>query len=1369
MIDYHVDKHLKNYTLAIVLALFLCVFSSSSFSITMKVDQVTINPSISSGGASWTFVTFQQAFPSIPVVVALPTDSNSDPATLRIRNVSTTGFEVGVVEPEGEDGSTDPMQFDFFAAETGTYNFAGGVRVVVATQTTSSYQGKNLSGTSWDTLSFPSSAFSSTPAVVAQVQTINSQPSLEAGIIASPFLEVAMRNVSSGSLQLALERAETTNGTVANETIGYIAMESGDEVGIAGETIKALLTADNITGWGNGCQNSNYSSSFSAVPLVVGSQNRRDGGDGGWARRCAIGTTNVGFTIDEDRAGDTERNHTTERVGLLAISAAFHGTRNGNHMEAGNGSISAAGGFTTQWTTVTFPNPFVSTPHIFTLPTDQDSAPNAIRIRNVSINGFDIVSVRPSGESGEAPQTIVDYIAVEPGEHTLPNGDVLEVGSIDTTEVQTGVGGSTGWEVLNFSRVYGTAPAVLLQIQTTNNEPGLDPNSPSVPWLVTAARNLTSTRIDLALDRAEAVTGSIAQAETIAYFAMRHNANDQLVADDTSTIDYEMFRTADNIFGWGDGCYTSNFTDTYATPLVVAAQNRRDGANGGWVRRCDLQTTSVGLTIDEDRANDSERNHTSEAASVFVFSETFEATFGGLTHFSISHSGSGVSCEAENITITPHDLLHIPVATTVNIRVSATSVTPGWLPSDATWSLISGTPANFSIGPGAGEATYQFVSSESNIVVALANTSAADIDIDILETVSGAITDVDGGGAEDFPLSFSNQGFRFYADLDGDGNADDADSNGIPDPIPSPLTSGSASPQMVLRAVETNTNTGACQGRVTGSQSVSMAYECVNPTSCINNRDMTINGTAIEENNLSNVVDFDSVNLSFDGDGEAPFSLNYRDVGNIRLHANLSVPASGADPAVTLEGNSAVSTVVPASLAITTIESSSAIANPGTTTTGTGFVAAGEVFRVVVQVRNALGGLTPNFGNEIASEGLLLTSASLVMPVGGSNPPLVNANSFVSTGAAGEFENLTVNWLEVGTININASILDGDYLGAGNVTSPNSGNVGRFYPLQLRMISSVADNACSAGNFTYMSDQVFAYSPLDINYQIDAEYQSNQIVTNYDSALGYPVDSFSLVAENNNDGVNQASRGLIPSGTWVQGELVVAGVDNGGFSRLFSTTEQVDGPFSSLQFGIQRNPASVDSSNFIASQLSMNADTAGDCVAANNCNAVPLGSALNILFSRLYMRDAHGPESAPLAVPFEIQYWDGSQFVLSSNDSCSLLARSDINFSGSAISGDPISVVVGGGSTNASFAQDPTGNPEINIVNGSAGLNFSAPGIGNIGSFVIDTDMANYPWLRFDWNQNNDTADDTLQPSATINFGSYRGHDRVIYWREALQ
>lgn len=60
------------------------------------------------------------------------------------------------------------------------------------------------------------------------------------------------------------------------------------------------------------------------------------------------------------------------------------------------------------------------------------------------------------------------------------------------------------------------------------------------------------------------------------------------------------------------------------------------------------------------------------------------------------------------------------------------------------------------------------------------------------------------------------------------------------------------------------------------------------------------------------------------------------------------------------------------------------------------------------------------------------------------------------------------------------------------------------------------------------------------------------------------------------------------------------------------------------------------------------------------------------------------------------------------------------------------------------------------------------PGAGNTGNFKVDIDLTNYPWLLFDWNLDGDYSNDTALPSAQFSFGSYRGHDRIIYWREVL-
>lgn len=1329
--------------------------STPTHAIDIKVDRVTINTPTGSA-AGWQAVTFQQAFTQVPVVIATPTDSNADPSSVRIRNVTTTGFEAMLAEPQGSDGVTSAMTISYFAAEPGVYTFAGAVRMDVYLFATSTQQGKNIAGTGWNTVAFNAS-FSTAPAVVTQIQSANSTPALTVGDVSSPFLEVAVRNVSASTMEMAIERGETSTTPITTEVIGYVAMESGDQFSLGGATVQALLTSDSIRGWTNGCYTTNFSSAFSATPLAVAGQNTRDGGDGGWARQCSLSSSAIGLTIDEDTASDSERSHTTEEVGVLAASQAFHGTRNGRHVEAGSAVIPSSSN-PTQWTSVSFPNAFSETPHIFSLPTSDGAGVTALRVRNVSTTGFDIAAVAPTGSDAPPSQMDVDYVAIIPGDHTMPGGEVFEVGSIDTNLYQDGTGGSTGTVDINFNASFGGPPAVLLQIQSINNEPALDPNAVSEPWMVTAVTSLTSSRIRVALERAEATSGSISLSETIAYFAMADGANESLVATDNASVDYEAFITPDNILGYDNGCYNNAYSESYASPYAIATQASRDGANGGWLRRCDFSSTEIGLYVDEDQANDSERSHTTEEASVFVFSRAFEAEINEIDHYAIFLSGAAVTCEAETVTIAAHDVSELGVdAGARTITVTATSSTPGWVSTDASWALAAGYTGTFS-SSGA-QATYTFDTGESSVELLLSNSSEADIDIDVVDA-DPSITDIEGS-AEDPILSFSDTGLRFYNDADADG---DADGN---DPIEDTIVAGTASGQWILRAVQTNSGTGACEARATGALNVNLAYECIDPDTCVRNDDAEINNTAIAENDFGATLTYNSVSLTFDADGEAPISLEYFDVGEIQLHAQLSLAADASNPAITLEGTSGLTISRPADIVITSIEDASGTTNPGTTTAGTGFVASEEAFTIIAEARNSVGGLTPNFGNETIAEGISAEAVNLVMPSTGDLPPLSNANAFSVTGTAGEFSNTTVEFTEAGTIQLRVRLSDGDYMGTGvDVVGATSGNVGRFYAEELNLVSRSIANGCASG-FTYMSDIALTYTPIDLALTVEAHSARGNVLDNYDG--NYPTAALNYVSEDNDDGTNIASRWGLPSGTWADGIYDISGTDNAAFSRNdVGGLEQPDGPFTDVDLGVYV-AVSSDNEDFPSADFDMNATTAGDCSLAANCDAITLGS-IAAYFGRLALGNANGPATAPLDVLFEIQVWDAaSEFQTHTADSCSTISMADIQFDGSSLATDANrTVTVGGGTSTGSFDSFVAAG-DLSFTSGDAGLNFSAPGAGNNGSFYVDVDLSNTPWLQSDWNQNNDAADDTALPSGEITFGSYRGHDRVIYWREILQ
>ena len=284
------------------------------------------------------------------------------------------------------------------------------------------------------------------------------------------------------------------------------------------------------------------------------------------------------------------------------------------------------------WTTVTLQQNYTD-PVVFAMPTEapgySGSVPAALRVKNVTSTSFDIVQLAgtASADTNSTHAAMsVSYFVIEKGQHSL-NGVKIEAGSIDTSKQQhgSGVSGTKGWDSVNFTSLFSATPALLTMVQTINNQSGLDPDTVSSPWLVSAVKNLEAGSFDVALERAEVARGDITTDETIAYVAVDANVAGSI--RDTLTcqsIDYETMLTSDTIRGWDNGCYSFNYSNTYSgNPNVIGSQDERDGNNGGWLRQCSISATDIGLTIDEDIYKDSERSHNSNIAGLVIFAEDF--------------------------------------------------------------------------------------------------------------------------------------------------------------------------------------------------------------------------------------------------------------------------------------------------------------------------------------------------------------------------------------------------------------------------------------------------------------------------------------------------------------------------------------------------------------------------------------------------------------------------------------------------------------------------------------------------------------------------------------------------------------------------
>jgi len=698
--------------------------------------------------------------------------------------------------------------------------------------------------------------------------------------------------------------------------------------------------------------------------------------------------------------------------------------------------------------------------------------------------------------------------------------------------------------------------------------------------------------------------------------------------------------------------------------------------------------------------------------------------------YSLSHSATGVTCEAEPVVITALDGNGDPVAPEAGTEIilgTSPAADPGW----------------------EGGNSFVFSGNEVSVTKFLRQTSPVSLDLSVTD---GSVSGSSG------PIVFDDVGLRFYADRSGA-------------PVPNQVA-GVADPNPVLRTVRTDDETGACLARVADeTRPVGLGFECLNPGSCIAGQTLSLSGTAVSPNNAGDPPSYTQVNLAFDSQGYADIPLEYTDVGQVRLLGRMDLPEENEQPPITLTGTSNPFVAKPYTLEVVLVEDSDGDPNPGSVGTGSGFIVSGGIFPVVLEARNANGNATPNFGNEASAEGTRVELANLVYPSGGDLGNLSSANSFSPAGS-GQARNDFLTWDNVGTITLSPRLDDDDYLGADDlVTISPSGRIGRFFPNDYALASSSTTEACGA--FSYMGQPA-----IELNYTLNARNLLGATVSNYDNtSLNYlgtanPLylteDSDSGNGDDNNGNAMAFSERIqVADFEWSAGSLTVS--ESGAqFLRAVAMNGDTvpDGPWPDTQWGLQ-----VDDSldNRPLTNLDMNPTTSGDCTTDMSCTAAELGSPLDLRFGRLRLDDAFGPEVIDLPVPFFTEYWDGATYVRNADDSCTVISRSDIEYpDGDLVDDNNRTVTIGSGDTTGRYADLPPAPAGVGFTDSDAGHFFTAPGAGNTGSFQVQVDLNNRPWLRHDWDQDGDFSD-TMLPPANIGFGSFRGHDRVIYWREVLE
>ncbi len=716
-------------------------------------------------------------------------------------------------------------------------------------------------------------------------------------------------------------------------------------------------------------------------------------------------------------------------------------------------------------------------------------------------------------------------------------------------------------------------------------------------------------------------------------------------------------------------------------------------------------------------------------------------------HYEIAHISPGLTCEGTEVTVTAHDALHnvFTVSSDVNLTVTTSPAVDAIVPSTIT------IPA--------GSSSTSFVIQQ--------NSALSNIDIDVTD---GTASDIDGDNVGEDPLlSFSDTAFRFYAN---------GAANAISKQIAGVTTTGQ---NLTLKAIKTDDETGACIPALQGptATNVQIAYECNNPASCSSVGLMTFEGQTITGDDQGNGPSYSNVSMVFDSNGEADFNFSFADAGQLTLRAQKTVSASDPNPAFTLNGTSNAFWVRPFELALTAQSAGSNI--NGNTPNNVIKHKAGEPFDLTVRAVNSTGVVTPNYRpgqiqfqltrtgpNSLAGRDGQLTYASasnLTSALTGSVAfQNVTLESFVGGVLGNGISTFNgASYSEVGLISLD--IQDVNYGGPLDPIPGDEINIGRFYPdhFDLALTSASFGNSCSG--FTYLDQDFFFDTPPELT--IEAKNAAGDITQNYEGDF-WKLGA-SLLEQGDCHGVMGAKGFCYTDNAPGFASLTAtnASLGYGGINNINGQLSMVLHDQAIHRFKYSR-PLATSALPFdadIALQIELeDSDGVSGSVSLNNIGFSSDSNAGSVNYNstndqllrhgRWKMENAYGPETQNLSINAHTEYFTlENKFEFNSDDQCTAFTNADITLNG-APSVNPVGV--GSGSSNFSFNSPLVSGEQENFA-------LSLPGAGNTGDISIAVDLMNFPWLQFDWDQNG-TLDD--HPIIKGTFGQYRGHDRIIYWRE---
>ena len=676
--------------------------------------------------------------------------------------------------------------------------------------------------------------------------------------------------------------------------------------------------------------------------------------------------------------------------------------------------------------------------------------------------------------------------------------------------------------------------------------------------------------------------------------------------------------------------------------------------------------------------------------------DALDTCSGAIDHFELSYAANGLTCLSSPITLKACKNADCSALYTEDVNVTLAPAT-GWVSNPLT--ISSGTAS-----------------------LDLQHTTAEDVVVDITAssvTPTGSLQCfADSVADATCTINFAEAGFVFDIPVQ---------------------TACKPSVNVTIAAVKKSNITDQCVGALTGTQSVNFWSTYSNPATGTNT--VAISGTTIDTSSPGSGID-----LNFDINGEATFTVQYDDAGQVQIDVEHTTGSS-----LVLTGNNTFISK-PVMLAVYSDDSSADCASADGSCSK--FKKAGESFNLKVNAACWEGDADTDFTDNPVTPNFALNSIgnshNLVAPSAGVNGSLT-VSSFNFTTADNGSHTISQATSEVGIFTFGLS--PPSYFGE-SLTTVISDNIGRFYPDHFEVSSqsdgAFGDNSC--GTFTY-SGQNFSYT-TNPQLTITAYNAANTsaITQNYRGDFVKLVASdFTLTGPTTDANQLGADNTNLVQLDWTA--AVASLTDNNNGSITFTSGDDV---YKYEHIANSQIAPFNNAADLVFSQVkdSDNVQTQGLPVSLRS-------SGEPIRFGRLAINNAHGSELIPLPVTIQAEYFNGANWQQNTADQCTILNKvTHLEFTNNETSGGSFTSTmnIGAGTTT------PTLSNNSPMVSGSSIITFSAPGEGNQGYVDIQSQLAaNYDWLLGDYDGDGGYDDEA---SGRASFGLFKGSDNIIFRRE---